>query len=190
MSFIPQHPWRPLISAEEYLRLRAHGFVDGARLELMDGEIIEMGCISSEHAAVVNALNRLMVLAARERALVSAQNPLIVTSYSVPQPDVLLLRPREDRYFNSHPTADDVLLVIEVADASLRFDLERKIPAYGRSGIAEAWVVDLKGRVLRVFTGPERGVGYTSDEIIGASYTASPEALPDLEIGIADLFPY
>lgn len=84
------------------------------------------------------------------------QNPLVLSKRSAPQPDVMLLRPRADRYYNSHPVAADALLVVEVSDSTLEYDLEVKRPLYARAGAAKLWVVDIDRRELHVFREPEQ----------------------------------
>jgi len=147
MSAVLEYPQRHAVSAEEYLRMGESGvFAPEARLELIEGEIVEMAPIGSPHAGMVNILIRLFSRAAGDLAVVSAQNPVIVGDRSVPQTDVALLKPRADSYARSHPTTAEVLLVVEVADTTLSFDLGTKIPLYARGGITEAWVVDLQER--------------------------------------------
>lgn len=134
-------------------------FAPDARLELIEGEIVEMAPIGSPHAGRVNMLNRLLSRRVGDRAVVSVQNPLIAGERSVPQPDLALLVPRSDAYTDSHPTAADVLLVVEVSDTTLAFDLGAKLALYARSGIPEVWIVDVGGRAVRAFREPVAG-GY------------------------------
>jgi Uma2 family endonuclease len=188
MNAIPQYPRRHAISAQEYLRMaEASIFTDDVRLELMDGEIIEMAPIGSQHAAVVNTLNSMLVRAADDRGIVSVQNPVIIGTQSVPQPDLLLLQARGDWYSKAHPRAADVLLVIEVSDTSLRFDLDRKIPAYARADIAEAWVVDLENRAVHQFSNPQAG-HYRNRAVLAGLEQIRVVALPGLAIRVCDLF--
>jgi Uma2 family endonuclease len=150
MNAIHDHPRRHAITVEEYMRMgEAHVFAHQARLELMEGEIVEMPPIGSAHAAVVCTLDKLLREVA-PRAMVRVQSPLVLGERSAPQPDVVLLRPRADRYYDSHPTAADALLVVEVADTTLMYDLEVKRPLYARAGVAELWVVDINRRELHV----------------------------------------
>ena len=143
-------------------------FAPDARLELIEGEIVEMAPIGSRHAGAVNVLTQLLVRLAGERAVVAVQNPVIIGDRSVPQPDLALLKPRADSYSGAHPTPSEVLLVIEVADATLAFDIGTKVPLYARHGIPEVWVVDLQERALRVFRDPSAS-GYRR------SFTAAGE---------------
>src|SRR5207245_10533832 len=116
-------PVRHRFSVEEYHRMAEAGvFGEDDRIELLDGEIVEMAAIGSHHPGWLNRLNRLFVEGARGRATVAIQNPVIMSPSSEPEPDVALLRPREDDYTEGHPTPEDLLLLVEVADTTVAFD--------------------------------------------------------------------
>lgn len=189
MSAVLQYPQRHPVSAQEYLRM-AEGsvFAPDARLELIEGEIVEMAPIGSRHAGAVKILNRLLSRLAAERAIVSVQDPLVIGERSVPQPDLALLKPRADSYSESHPTPADVLLVVEVADATLSFDLGTKVPLYARSGIPETWVVDLQERVVRVFRDPS-AAGYRTSFTASGDESVAAAALPEVSVALPALFP-
>jgi Uma2 family endonuclease len=127
------------------------------RVELIEGEILQMPPIGSPHAACVNRLTRLLVEQAANTAVVTVQNPLRLSDLSEPQPDLVMARPREDFYAAAHPTPADTLLVIEVAHTTLTYDREVKLPLYATSGIPEVWVVDLQRGVVEVYREPEGG---------------------------------
>lgn len=139
-------PVRHLFSLEEFHRMGHSGiFGEDDRVELIEGEIVEMSPIGSAHAATVNRLNRLLTTQAGERAIVTVQNPLSIPGEdaavdSEPQPDLMLLEPRNDFYAEGHPTPEDVLLLIEVADTTPDFDRTVKLPVYAGGGVAEVWV--------------------------------------------------
>ena len=124
-----------------------------ARVELIEGEIIDMPPIGSPHASTVARLAHLFMHAVGSSALVWSQNPLVLDDYSEPGPDLMLLRPRNDYYWHALPRSGDALLVVEVSDTSLRFDRDVKLPLYARSKIPETWIVDLENRVLMVCRG-------------------------------------
>lgn len=188
-SGILEYPQRHAVSATEYLRMGEAGvFGPEARLELIEGEIVEMTPIGSRHAGTVNTLNRLLVRLAGDRAVVSVQNPAIVSARSVPQPDLALLAPRDDSYSAAHPTAANVLLAIEVADTTLAFDIETKVPLYARAGIPEVWVVDVNEQAIRVYRDPSASGYKTSFTVAGEGSVASL-VLPDVRIVVSDLFP-
>lgn len=157
------------------------------RVELIEGEIIEMAPVGSKHAAVVDELVRLLVLAAGDAAQVRVQNPIRLGGNSAPQPDVALLRPRQDRYASALPRAEDVLLVVEVADSTLAYDRDVKVPLYARHGVAEAWLIDLQNNRLHLFTSPAAG-GYLEIRSLARPGVLAPGALPGCPVDLAGLF--
>ncbi len=163
-------------------------FAPDARLELIEGGIVEMAPIGSRHAGAVNTLNRLFGRLAGERAIVAVQNPVIIGDRSVPQPDLALLKPRADSYSSAHPTPADVLLVVEVADTTLAFDIGTKLPMYARSSIPEVWVVDLQECALRVFRDPSAS-GYRTSFTASGEDSVSAAVLPEITIALPALFP-
>lgn len=187
MNAIHDHPRRHSITVTEYVRMgEAHVFAHDARLELMEGEIVEMAPIGSAHAAVVDTLDTLLREVA-PGAIVRVQGPLVLGERSAPQPDVMLLRPRADRYYNSHPVAAEALLVVEVADTTLEYDLEVKRPLYARAGVAELWIVDINRRELHVFREPEPD--YSIHRVLTTSDKAAVAALGDIRFAVTALFP-
>jgi Uma2 family endonuclease len=116
------------------------------------------------------------------------QNPVIVSGRSVPQPDLALLAPRDDSYSAAHPTAANILLAIEVADTTLAFDIETKVPLYARAGIPEVWVVDVNEQAIRVCRDPSANGSKTSFTVAGEGSVASL-VLPDVRSVVSDLFP-
>ncbi len=189
MSAVLHYPQRHAVSAQEYLRMAEGGvFAPDARLELIEGEIVEMAPIGSRHAGAVKILNRLLGGLVGDLAIVSVQDPLIIGERSVPQPDLALLKPRADSYSESHPTPADVLLVVEVADTTLAFDLGTKVPLYARFGIPETWVVDLQERVVRVFREPSAS-GYRTSFTASGGETVAVAALPEVIVALPALFP-
>jgi len=188
MSALLEYPQKHPISAEEYLRMGEAGvFAPDARLELIEGEIIEMAPIGSPHAGCVNKLTRLFVRRAGEAAVVAVQNPVIISNLSVPQPDLALLRSRADDYASSHPRTSDVLLVVEVADTTLAFDLGRKASLYARCGIAELWVVDVNARAIHVFREPGKN-GYAETTCVRPGQGVACAALPAIQVEVGALF--
>jgi Uma2 family endonuclease len=131
---------RRLFTVHEYDQMVQAGILhEDDRVELIEGEIIEMAAIGSRHAACVNRLVQLFVMHVAGQAIVHAQNPIRLSERTEPEPDLSLLKPRPDFYAAGHPGPQDVLLVIEVADSSIGFDREIKIPLYARAGIPEVW---------------------------------------------------
>ena len=147
---------RRQFTVTEYDRMIEAGILqEHDRVELIDGEIFEMSPIGSRHAACVNRLNALLTHQAGHQAIVSIQNPIRLGDYSEPEPDIAVLKPHSDYYVQAHPTVDDILLVIGVAETSLEYDREIKIPRYAEAGIAEVWLLDLQHQVIMVYTQPQ-----------------------------------
>ena len=164
---------RHRLSVADYYRMGEAGiFAPEARIELIDGEIIDMAPIGTRHGSAVKRLNAMLAAAVGSRAIVSVQDPLRLDNLSEPEPDLMLLKPRADFYAAAHPGGADVLLLIEVADTSARYDREIKLPLYARHGIAEVWIVDLDARLVRFCRAP---VGDAYNDI---SATADPGATP------------
>lgn len=158
MATIPfASPSRHLISVDAFHQMGETGILGPAdRVELIDGEIIDMLPIGVLHAAIVDVLVRHSGRRAGEAVLIRCQNPLRLDDISEPEPDIAILRPRADLYTTTHPGPADVLLVIEVADTSLTYDLGTKVPLYARHGIPEVWVIDAATRQTRVFRQPTK----------------------------------
>ena len=176
------------LTVEEYHRMGEAGILGPQdRVELIEGEIIDMSPIGSNHAGTVNYLNQVLFAALQENAIISPQNPIILNDRNEPEPDIVLLKPRKDFYRQSHPTPNDVLLIIEVADTSLRYDSEIKIPLYARYGIPEVWIVDLENNQLTKYLSPNDD-HYESSNVVNDLSQISVQELPELKINLANLF--
>lgn len=127
---------------------------EDSRVELIEGEIVEMGPIGSRHAGCVNRLTTLLASLVQQKAVVAVQNPIRLSPRSLPQPDLALLKYREDFYAGAHPGPADVLLVVEVSDESAAYDRDVKVPLYARAGIAEVWLVVLPEKLVEVYRHP------------------------------------
>ncbi len=175
-------------TVDEYERLaQARVLTQTDRVELLDGEIVEMTPIGDRHASVVARLTSLFSRRLAERSIVWAQNPIQLRAVrSMPQPDVVLVRPRADFYSTGKPGADDVLLLIEVMDTSADTDRGVKVPLYARAGIAEVWLLDLTTDRIEVFRQPTV-TGYRESESIEPSERLTPQAFPDLSLTVGDL---
>ncbi len=156
------------------------------RVELIEGEIIQMSPIWSRHAACVDRLNRLLDRSVGDRAIVRVQNPLQIEGHSEPQPDLMLLKPKSDFYASGHPGPADVLLLIEVASTSAESGLEAKLKLYARAGIAEVWVLDLERGRIEVRRDP-RGDEYLAVRDYPRGSAASPAAFPDIQVSVEGL---
>lgn len=179
---------RHRITADEYQQLgRVQFFAPGTRVELIDGEVIDMAPIGTRHWAVVNRLQQLISLAVVPRAIVSAQSSLRLGTHSEPEPDIGLFKPRADFYASALPTAADTLLLIEVADSTVRYDREIKLPLYARHGVPEFWLVDLDADMLRMYREPD-GERYAKVVETADPGIVTIAALPDLPLDLSGLF--
>lgn len=144
-----------LFTTDEYHRMGTAGILSTHdRVELIGGQVVRMSPIGIRHASCVDRLTALFAARLGKRAIVRVQNPIVLSRMTEPQPDLALLRPREDFYAERHPHPADVLLVVEVTDSSRAYDREVKLPLYARAGIPEAWVIDLGRGVLEVSRKP------------------------------------
>ncbi len=176
------------LTVADYHRLGAEGALRPEnRTELINGEISEMAPIGSAHAGIVAKLIRLMTRAVGEKAIINAQNPILLKPDSEPEPDLVLLRPRDDYYTKSHPEPVNVILVVEVADTTLRKDRDIKIPLYAKHGIPEVWLVDLENNLLHVFRAPTAD-GYREIESLDKPGTIAPRLLPECGVDLSGLF--
>jgi Uma2 family endonuclease len=158
-----------------------------ARVELLDGKIIDMLPIGPFHGGTVTRLNRLFEQENRGRWLTSIQNSLKLSAHYEPQPDLALLKPRDDFYTKQIPGPDDVFLVIEISDATLLLDREVKLPAYARAAIPEMWLVNVPQKKVEVYRAPRNGV-YAQRLEMAPGSDLSPEAFPDVKIDLKALF--
>jgi Uma2 family endonuclease len=181
-------PRRRRLTVAEYRRMAEVGILGpDERVELIDGEIIDMAPPGSLHAAGVHRLTEIFIRTLATRATVLAQNPVLLGEHSQPQPDLALLKRREDFYGEEHPRAVDVLLVVEIADTSLSFDRETKSRLYARHGIGEFWLVDLRGRRLVRHRLPQQGSYKFVDEA-DLETPVEAEALPGAPFDLRRLF--
>jgi Uma2 family endonuclease len=175
---------RRLFTVEEFHRMGKAGvFSEDDRVELLEGEIVQMTPIGSRHAACVDRLNRLFSQRVGERAIVRVQNPVRLDEQSEPQPDLALLKPRPDFYAQANPVPADVLLLIEVAETSADMDREAKLPLYARSGVFEVWLVDLSAERVEVHRKPAPH-GYQERRTVARGQHLAPQALSDLVLSV------
>lgn len=156
------------------------------RVELIEGEIVEMTPIGSKHAAIVGRLTHLFSEQISRRAIIWVQNPIRLGEHSEPQPDLTLLRPREDFYASAHPGPEDVLLVVEVAETSAEYDRQIKVPLYAKARILEVWLINLEGERVEVYRSPSPQ-GYLKAVTLHRGEKLSPESFPELELKTQDI---
>jgi Uma2 family endonuclease len=165
-------------TADDYCRMAEVGILSPRdRVELVDGEVVTMSPIGPRHGAAVARATRALVTQARDAAIVRVQSPVRLDFYTQPEPDVVLARPRADFYATAHPGAADVLLIVEVAEWSIDYDLEVKAPLYARNGVPEYWVVDLNENRVLCHSEPADGA-YRKVRTCGRGEPLAPLLLP------------
>jgi Uma2 family endonuclease len=176
----------PFTIDEYHAVAAAGGFKPDARVELVEGDIVDMTPIGSRHAAAVDILNRWLVIGCGGRAIIRVQGPLRIGSRSELQPDVMALRPADDFYRDQPATAADVLLLVEVADSSLLYDRSVKVPLYARAGVPEVWIVDLTRGEIQMCSEPGAD-GFQRIEARGRGDEVRPFAFVDLALAVNTL---
>ena len=178
---------RRRFTVADFLRLAEIGFLaDDERVELIRGEIIEMSPISEGHASTVMRLVSLLSRMFGQRALLSVQNPVQLDDATLPQPDVALLRPRDDFYGQRHPGPEDTLLLIEVSDTTLTYDRRVKTALYSAAGVMEYWIINLQKRQIEVYREPQ-SEGYRTMTRYAPGETLSPLAFPEVQLDITEI---
>lgn len=179
---------RHRLTADEYHRMGHAGILrSDARVELIEGEVIDMAPIGSRHAGTVEQLAEILRLAVGNRAMVRTQQPVSLGEHSEPEPDIVLVVHRSDYYKTKHPRAADVLLAIEVADASLAYDREVKVPLYARHAVPETWIVDVDGQRLLRHWNPAGGA-YADTDSPSVERPVAPRALADVFLDLRAVF--
>jgi Uma2 family endonuclease len=175
------------ITADEYERMGEAGvFPPDARLELIEGEIFEMSPIGSPHAACVKFLAGLLHRLFGDAFIIGVQDPIRLNDFSEPQPDVALLRWRDDFYRGGHPTPADILLVVEVADTTLIADRKVKLPLYAQAGVAEAWLVNIPEERVEIYSDPA-GDAYRRAEVFVRGAEARSHTVEGLAVSVKEL---
>lgn len=183
----PVQSWEKRFSVSEYHRMAEAGILgEDNRVELVEGVIVEMAAMGSRHAACVRRLEALLNQHFIQEGIISTQCPIRLDDASEPEPDVALLKSRDDFYSQEHPGPGDVLLVIEVSDTSSEYDTEVKLPLYARAGIPEAWLVDLKTETVEVHSHPAPG-GYRQTMRAKPGETLKSESVSGLEFAASDV---
>ena len=181
----PAEPHR--LSLDDYERMADAGILTReSHVELIEGVIVDVAPIGSRHAGVVDQILHLIAdqLAS---AVLRVQNPIRLGNYSEPEPDIVLLKPRKDYYKKSHPQADDVLLIIEVADTSIDYDRKIKIPLYAEHGVPEVWLIDLNLGQIEIYLEPSND-GFRKILRPQADIALSPTLVPEIALVSQALF--
>lgn len=173
-------------SVDDYHQMVEAGILcEDDRVELINGEILEMSPVGGRHVARVNRINRMLVERLGDAAIVSIQNPIRLGRYQEPEPDVAVIRRRS--YGDELPGTEDVLLLMEVSSTSLAFDRGTKLPLYATAGIPEVWLVDIPGEAIERHTNPMEGT-YRVSVRVGRGEAIESTVLPDLQLQTDDVF--
>ena len=176
-------------TVDEYYAMAEAGILaEDDRVELIDGVIVKMAPIGSTHIGSVNSSTRALTTTVGTRAIVQVQSPVRLDDATEPQPDLALLRDRADFYGSSIAGPEDVLLLIEVADSSVDYDRNEKLPRYAQAGIPEVWLAILPERVIEVHTEPVGG-RYTQMRTFRPGDTISPGCFPDIALPVTEILP-
>jgi Uma2 family endonuclease len=179
---------RRLFTVEEYHRMGEAGILgEHERVELIEGEIVQMAPIGTGHIGCVINATRLFITRLGDRAVVSPQNPIVILPRSEPQPDLVLLRPLAVSYSRERPASQHALLAVEVADTTVRFDRLVKGRLYARAGIPEFWLCLVADGAIEVYRGPGAD-GYVDMTLRGPGEMVSPLAFPDVSFAVSDFF--
>lgn len=180
---------RRLFTVHEYhLMVDAGILCEDDRVELIRGQVLEMSPIGPRHSAAVLRANNTLGKVVGDRAIVGVQGSIRLDEYDEPQPDIYLLRPKEDFYASGHAGAKDVFLIVEMADSSLLYDQTIKMELYAETGVPEYWVADIQNDCLVVYNDPAKD-GYRTVRTFGRSISVVPQLLPDLSIPVDVLLP-
>ena len=159
---------------------------DRDRVELLQGEIIEMSPVGRQHAACVDRLNELFVMRLSSRAIVRVQSPIRLSDNSEPQPDLAILKRRDDFYVNGHPKPKDIFTIVEVSDTTVEYDRTVKVPLYAQNGVTEVWILDLNAQRIEVYRSPSDS-GYQQVQTLIRGQSIVFQAFTDIQFPVNQL---
>ncbi|WP_414622598.1 Uma2 family endonuclease [Calothrix sp. CCY 0018] len=178
---------RRKFTVEQFHKMAESGILnEDDRVELIRGEIIEMAAIGLKHAACRRRLNYFLSQKLGDKVIISIQNAVLRNEISETQPDVVLLKPREDFYASAHPQPKDVFLVIEVADITIKYDREVKIPLYAEESVIEVWLVDINDECIEVYQEPANGE-YKKVQKFSRGESLIIQAFSDVNISVDEI---
>jgi Uma2 family endonuclease len=179
---------RSLTSADYYQMMESGIIREGERVELILGQIFTMAAKGTRHTVATSRLLKSLLVLIGERAIVRCQDPISLPNHSEPEPDIVIARLRSDDYVNSHPSPADVILVIEVADSTIKFDRDTKASLYAAAGISEYWIVNLIDNRLEIYRQPDGDI-YASIQIVTPPRSINLPQFPEIVVQISDFFP-
>ena len=175
------------ITATEFFQMGKFGILkEGARIELLDGDLIEMSPSSPEHSFAVSGLHTYFAQKLAGRVYITSQNPIVVSDVNVPQPDIVIAKWSKD-YANRHPGLADIELIVEVASTSLAYDRGAKRSLYAQHGVVEYWILNLNDGIVERYLYPKDGQ-YTRFEKLDMASSLSPMAFPDVAVDLKEVF--
>jgi Uma2 family endonuclease len=178
-----------LFTVDEYHKMAEAGILkEDDRVELLGGEIILMSPIGEHHAGVVNRLNALLNRLLLGSAIIAVQNPISLTDDSEPEPDIAVLRFRDDYYTGSIPTSQDIIFLIEVSDTTDTLDRSVKVPRYAQAGIQEVWIANLQDRMVEVYSSPHAGI-YQKVRRAQPGESLPLAGFPEIIVRVEDVLP-
>lgn len=181
----PYAPFR--FTVDEYYRMADVNILkEDDRVELLDGQLMVKEPPGPPHVAHVTLLGQMFVRLLGDRAIVSTQNPFRIDELNHPEPDIAVVKPRDDYYSTAHPGPEDALLLIEIAWSSAPGDRKIKAPLYARAGIPDFWLIDIPNQTLEVYRDPSPD-GYRRFERLGREDAVAPLAFQDVEISVGDI---
>ncbi|MCE2718842.1 MAG: Uma2 family endonuclease [Dolichospermum sp.] len=168
-------------------------FTEDERIELIKGEIIKMAAKGKAHSVCNTRLYRELFKLLEEKATIRGQEPIIITNNSEPEPDLTIVKNTPDDYFLNHPIPSDIFLIIEVADSSLKYDQEVKLPLYAEAGISDYWIFNLMAYHLECYSDPYQDIqgkfGYRHKSIILPNESVKLPSFPELILDLTKVFP-
>jgi Uma2 family endonuclease len=177
---------RPLTIADYHQMIETGIIHEGERIELISGQIFNMAAKGIRHTVCTCNLFKQLLVLVGGLSDVQSQDPITLANNSEPEPDIVIARLREDNYVNSHPAPTDIILIIEVADSTLNFDRNTKLPLYAAAGINEYWIVNLVDDRLEIYTQPEGSI-YTNTQIILPPHTVNLPEFTAMTIDLATI---
>ncbi|PHJ62957.1 hypothetical protein VF14_13095 [Nostoc linckia z18] len=185
---------RKLFNIQEYHRLIELGFLtENERIELIRGELIQMAAKGTPHSSCTSSVVNELVVLLYNQAIIRGQEPISLPPNSEPEPDVVIARYRADRYSSKHPSVEDIILVAEVSDSTLKYDTQEKLTLYAESQIANYWIFNLVANCLEVYTQPfqdlQGNFNYANKQIYLPNTIVNIPEFPDISLNLSLIFP-
>ena len=172
---------------EDFRRMTEAGILpEESGWEIIDGYLIDKMSIGSKHASTVKRLNRKLTRLFDDKVIISVQDPIHIDEFNEPEPDIMLLKPREDFYAENHPIPQDVLLLIEVSDSTVEYDRKYKKTLYAAAGIVEFWIVNLPDETVECYSSLKNGT-YHLARISEKGETVESNSVENLKLSVEEI---